>query len=141
MGYAAIYIPEFPSLAWLPVPDPSARSHAVAVVEGIAPLERIVSFNRAAKDLAYRHRDQQGAGGHLGSDPVHARSLSEEETSIDLVFEAAERFSPRVQIIASPVNAYARATPLDEAGLLLQQNANRHMLGASEMKSLFRDVP
>ena len=30
---------------------------------------------------------------------------------------------------------------LDEAGLLLQQNANRHMLGAAEMIKLFRDVP
>jgi error-prone DNA polymerase len=32
-------------------------------------------------------------------------------------------------------------TSLDEAGLLLQQNANRHMLGAAEMGNLFRDVP
>jgi error-prone DNA polymerase len=32
-------------------------------------------------------------------------------------------------------------TTLDQAGLLLQQNANRHMLGAAEMRNLFRDVP
>ena len=32
-------------------------------------------------------------------------------------------------------------TSLDEAGLLLQQNANRHLLGAAEMGNLFRDVP
>ena len=32
-------------------------------------------------------------------------------------------------------------TSLDEAGLLLQQNANRHMLGAAEMGNLFHDVP
>jgi protein ImuB len=54
MGYAAIYIPEFPALAWLRL-DSSARSHAVAIVEGTAPLERIVSFNRAAKDLGLEH--------------------------------------------------------------------------------------
>ncbi len=32
-------------------------------------------------------------------------------------------------------------TSLDEAGMLLQQNANRHMRGAAEMRNLFRDVP
>ena len=32
-------------------------------------------------------------------------------------------------------------TSLDEAGLLLQQNANRHMRGAAEMLNLFRDLP
>ena len=32
-------------------------------------------------------------------------------------------------------------TCLDEAGMLLQQNANRHMRGADEMGSLFRDLP
>ncbi|RSL18727.1 DnaE-like error-prone DNA polymerase [Edaphobacter aggregans] len=32
-------------------------------------------------------------------------------------------------------------TSLDEAGMLLQQNANRHMRGAAEMRNLFRDLP
>lgn len=32
-------------------------------------------------------------------------------------------------------------TSLDEAGLLLQQNTNRYLLGASDMARLFRDLP
>ncbi len=39
------------------------------------------------------------------------------------------------------LTAIQHKTSLDEAGLLLQQNANRHMLGAAEMTHLFRDLP
>ena len=39
------------------------------------------------------------------------------------------------------MTAIRHRTTLDEAGLLLQQNSNRHMLGAAEMNRLFRDVP
>jgi error-prone DNA polymerase len=39
------------------------------------------------------------------------------------------------------LTAIRHKTSLDQAGLLLQQNANRHMLGAAEMTSLFRDLP
>ena len=143
MGYAAIYIPEFPSLAWLRL-DPSARSHAGAVVEGTAPLERIVSFNRAAKDLGLEHGMSKVQADTSGRILFHARSLSEEETSIDLVFEAAERFSPRVQIVASPVNAYARATPL-AAILLLDQSGTEKLFGsakcfAERVRSALRDL-
>jgi len=48
MEYAAIHIPEFPVVAWLRS-DPAARSHALAVTEGTAPLQCVVSINRAAK--------------------------------------------------------------------------------------------
>ena len=54
MGYAVIYITEFPSLAWLRL-EPGARPRAIAVVDGSAPLERIVSFNRASKELGLEH--------------------------------------------------------------------------------------
>ncbi len=36
--------------------------------------------------------------------------------------------------------AIRHMTSLDKAGLRLQQNANRHMLAAAEMTSLFRDL-
>jgi protein ImuB len=74
MGYAAIYIPEFPSLAWLRL-DPSVRSHAVAVVDGTPPLERIVSFNRAAKNLGLEHGMSKVQADTSGRILFHARSL------------------------------------------------------------------
>jgi len=39
------------------------------------------------------------------------------------------------------MSAIRHHTTLDQAGLLLEQNANRHLLGASAMTKLFRDLP
>jgi error-prone DNA polymerase len=39
------------------------------------------------------------------------------------------------------MSAIRHGCTLDEAGLLLQQNSNRRMLGAKEMTTLFRDLP
>ena len=54
MEYAAIHIPEFPVVAWLRS-DTAVRSHALAVTEGIAPLQRVVSINRAARSQGVSH--------------------------------------------------------------------------------------
>jgi protein ImuB len=54
MGYAAIYIPELPTLAWIRL-QADRRAAPAAVVEGTPSLERIVSFNRAAKALGLEH--------------------------------------------------------------------------------------
>jgi len=43
--------------------------------------------------------------------------------------------------ILDVLTAIRHRTTLDEAGLLLQQNTNRHMQGVAEMKNLFRDLP
>jgi protein ImuB len=127
MGYAAIYIPEFPTLAWLRQ-DHCARGTAAAVTEGVAPLERVVSFNRAAREIGIAHGMSKVQADTSGNVFFHPRSIVEEKTALDLVFEAAERFSPRVQVIASPVNAYANAQHL-AAVLLLDQSGTETLFG------------
>ncbi len=127
MGYAAIYIPEFPTLAWLRL-ERSARAHAVAVIDGKAPLERVVSFNRAAKDLGLSHGMSKVQADTSGQILFHERSLPEEKVALDVLFEAAERFSPRVQIIASPVNGYAMGKQL-AAVLLIDQSGTETLFG------------
>ncbi len=127
MGFAAIYIPEFPTLAWLRL-EKSARAQAVAVIEGKAPLERVISFNRAAKDLGLIHgmsKVQADTSGHV---LFHFRSISEEKAALEILFEAVERFSPRVQIIASPVNGYANGKQLS-AVLLVDQSGTETLFG------------
>jgi protein ImuB len=127
MGYAAVYIPEFPTLAWLRL-DPSIRAQAVAVVEGKAPLERVISFNRASKSLGLSHGMSKVQADTSGQVIFHERSISEEKAALEILFEAAERFSPRVQIIASPVNGYAGQTQLS-AILLLDQSGTEMLFG------------
>jgi protein ImuB len=127
MGYAAIYIPEFPTLAWLRL-EKSARVHAVAVVEGKAPLERVISFNRAAKVLGLSHGMSKVQADTSGQVLFHARSVVEEKAALEVLFEAAEGFSPRVQIVASPVNNYANGRHL-AAVLLLDQSGTGTLFG------------
>jgi protein ImuB len=127
MGYAAIYIPEFPTLAWLRL-EKSARANAVAVIEGKAPLERVISFNRAAKDLGLSRGMSKVQADTSGQILFHERSLLEEKGALDVLFEAAERFSPRVQIMASPVNGYAKGKQL-AAVLLIDQSGTETLFG------------
>ena len=127
MGYAAIYIPEFPTLAWLRL-EKDARCHAVAVVEGKTPLERVVSFNRAAKDLGLCHGMTKVQADTSGRILFHERSVSAEKAALETLFAAAERFSPRVQIIASPLNNYANRQEL-AAVLLVDQTGTEKLFG------------
>lgn len=143
MGYAAIYIPEFPTVAWLRL-DSAARLSAVAVLEGKAPLERIVSFNRAGRELGLEHGMSKVQADTSGQVHFHTRSIAEENEALDLVFEAAEGFSPRVQIIASPTNGYAKSKQL-AAVLLLDQTGTEKLSGdamsfAKKLRSTLRDL-
>lgn len=127
MGYAAIYIPEFPTLTWLRL-ERSARTQAVAVIEGKAPLERVISFNRAAKKLGLTHGMSKVQADTSGQVLFHLRCMREEKAALEILFEAAERFSPRVQIIASPVNGYANGKQL-AAVLLVDQSGTETLFG------------
>ncbi len=91
MGYAAVYIPEFPTAAWLRM-EPNARAHAAAVIEGTAPLERVVSFNKAAAELGLFHGMSKVQADTSGQVLFHARSLQEEKAAMEGLFEAVERF-------------------------------------------------
>lgn len=125
MGYVAIHIPEFPTLAWLRW-DTDARPRPAAVIEGKPPLERVVSFNRAAKELGLIRGMSRIQAETSGQVLFHPRSISEEREALNLVFQVVERFSPRVQIIASPVNAYAGGQHL--AAMLLADQSGTELL-------------
>ena len=130
MGFASIYIPEFPALAWLRL-DASERARASAVVEGSAPLERVISFNRAARELGLEHGMSKVQADTSGQVLFHPRSMAEEQSAMDAVFEAADLFSPRVQIVASPLNGYGSARQL-AAVLLLDQTGTERLFGDAE---------
>ncbi len=130
MGYAAIYIPEFPTVALLRL-EKQATNQAVAVIEGKPPLERVISFNQAANDLGLCHGISKVQAETYDQVVFRPRSVAEEKAAFEQAFEVAERFSPRVQCIASPVNNYANATPL-AAVLLLDQSGTGTLFGDAQ---------
>jgi protein ImuB len=130
MGFAAIHIPEFPTLAWLRA-EPGARTQAVAVVEGAAPLERVVSFNRAAKALGLEHGMSKVQADTSAQVRFRSRSMAEEQAAMETVLATVEGFSPRVQMIASPVNGYAGAKQ-PAAVVLLDQAGTEKLFGDAQ---------
>jgi error-prone DNA polymerase len=58
-----------------------------------------------------------------------------------LATNGAKMATPIEREVLDVMSAIRHHTTLDQAGLLLDQNANRHLLGASAMTKLFRDLP
>ena len=101
VSFAAVHIPEFPIAAWQRS-FPELRSQPCVVLEGVPPQERVVSRCERAKAAGIEHgmsKVQAEAGCPV---VFRSRQIDEEKTAFALAVEVAERFSPRVEAIASP---------------------------------------
>jgi protein ImuB len=130
MEYAAIHIPEFPVVAWLRL-DAAVRFHALAITEGIAPLQRVVSINRAAKSQGVSRGTSKVQAEATGPLLFRNRSISEETAAFEDVLEIAERFSPRIEALAGPLNSYAQARTLS-VSLLIDRTGTETLFGTAE---------
>ena len=134
MEYAAIHIPEFPVVAWLRS-DAAMRSHALAVTEGIAPLQRVVSINRAARSQGVSRGMSKVQAEATGPLLFRNRSLAEETATFEDVLEIAERFSPRIEALAGPLNSYAQAQALC-VSLLIDRTGTETLFGTAKQYAL-----
>jgi protein ImuB len=130
MEYAAIHIPEFPVVAWLQSDD-AARSHALAVIEGIAPLQRVVSINRAARSQGVSRGMSKVQAEATGPILFRNRSIAEETANFEDVLEIAERFSPRIEALSGPLNSYAQTHTLS-VSLLIDRTGTETLFGTAE---------
>jgi protein ImuB len=130
MDYAAIHIPEFPVVAWLRS-DSGVRLRAQAVIEGTAPLQRVVSINRAAKAQGVSRGISKVQAEATGPLLFRNRCIEEETAAFQVALEVAERFSPRIQALAEPSNQYAQAHKLS-VSLLLDRTGTETLFGSAE---------
>jgi protein ImuB len=130
MEYAAIHIPEFPVVAWLRS-DSTVRLNALAVIEGTAPLQRVVSINRAAKTQGVSRGISKVQAEATGSILFRDRCIEEETAAFQVALEVAERFSPRIEALAGPSNQYAQAHTLS-VSLLLDRTGTETLFGNAE---------
>ena len=130
MEYAAIHIPEFPVVAWLRS-DAVVRSHALAVTDGIAPLQRVVSINRAARSQGVSRGMSKVQAEATGPLLFRNRSVAEESAAFEDVLEIAERFSPRIEALSGPLNNYAQAHTLS-VSLLIDRTGTETLFGTAE---------
>ncbi len=129
MPYVAIHIPEFPIAAWLR--NAPSLSGALAVLEGVAPQEKIVALNPMARKAGLARGMGKAQAETMCATVFRARQVPEEELAFAAAAEIAERFSPRVQALASPANAYGCADSL-AASLLVDASGTQTLFGDLE---------
>ena len=130
MSFAAIHIPEFPVAAWQRI-FPELRSQACAVLEGVPPQEKVVSRCEKARAAGVEHgmSKVQAEAGCMAV--FRLRQMEEETAAYALAVDIAERFSPRVEALASPFNAYAEAHRLAVV-LLIDSSGTGTLFGSAE---------
>ncbi|MBI2678949.1 MAG: DNA polymerase Y family protein [Candidatus Koribacter versatilis] len=120
--FAALYIPDLPVEAIVRA-QPALREHAVAVLAGKPPLEKVMAANERARSLgiapgmtrleaeSYRGGTEKGAEGGAENVRLLSRSPAQEAATYAALLDAACAFSPRVEATA------ADTVVLDLAGL------------------------
>jgi protein ImuB len=111
VGYAAVYIPDFPAAACMRL-RADLQTKAFAVLEGKPPLQKLVSLNLQAKAMRLANGISKVQAEALGLTLFHDRSLRDEEIAFQVARVVMERFSPRIQVIAGPLNNYANEQSL-----------------------------
>ena len=108
VSFTAIHIPEFPITAWQRN-SPELRSQPCVVLEGVSPQEKVVSCCDKARVAGIEHGMSKTQAEASFSAHFRLREAKEEKAAYADALEIAERFSPRIEAIASPLNAYAEA--------------------------------
>lgn len=130
MGYAAVYIPEFPSAACMRL-HTHLQSKAFAILEGKPPLQKLVSLNLQAKAMRLENGMSKVQAEASGLKLFHDRLLRDEENAFQSACEVLERFSPRIQVIAGPTNNYANEQSLS-VRVVLDQTGTDRLFGSPE---------
>lgn len=111
MSFTAIHIPEFPIAAWQRT-SADLRSQPCVVLEGIPPQEKVLSLCGRARAAGLEHGMSKAQAEAGFTARFRLRQMQEEQAAYAMAVEIVERFSPRIQAIASPMNAYAKAQRL-----------------------------
>jgi protein ImuB len=130
VSFTAIHIAEFPATAWRRA-CPGLGSEPLVVVEGVPPQEKVVSLSESAKAIGIEHGMSKVQAEAGGSFCCRARQIDEETQAFAEAVEIADRFSPRIESIASPANAYAAGRHLS-ASLLIDSSGIGTLFGTDE---------
>ena len=128
--FAAVVLPEFPAMALL-CAVPELRVRALAVVDGTAPQEFIISLNQAAKAAGLQHGMSKVQAEAVGAALFLKRQIAEERKAFFAAIKVAERFSPRVEALGSPENGYG-GEQRPAATLLLDSRGMSRLFGNAE---------
>ena len=94
--YAAIHAAEFPAQAILRM-RPDLRSKPIAILDGIAPQERVCSFNQQARKRGIVRSMSRLEVEEVNKVCVLSRSIETERAARSVLLECISHFSPRIE--------------------------------------------
>ncbi|MGA8086619.1 MAG: DNA polymerase Y family protein [Terracidiphilus sp.] len=94
--YAAIYAADFPAQAIVRL-RPDLRAHAVVILDGVAPHERVCSLNLHARKRRVAPGMTRLEVEELGGIYVQSRSIETERAARMILLESVSQFSPRIE--------------------------------------------
>lgn len=107
--YLCLHVRDFPVQAELRIHS-ELRGQAVAVLDGDPPLETIFSLNDPARRLGLEFGMSRLQAESFGSISLRFRAKHQEDLAFRILMQCAERFSPRVEVLASPTESVSAAT-------------------------------
>jgi protein ImuB len=113
--YLCLHVRDFPVQAEVRV-CPELRGRAVAVLDGTPPLETVFSLNGQARRLGLRlgmsrvQAESFISNSNSNRISLHMREKHQEDSAFRVLMECAERFSPRIEVLASPTENVSGAT-------------------------------
>jgi protein ImuB len=96
MPFACIYVPNFPVAAALRV-EPELQAHAIAIVEGKPPLEKILAVNEEATRLGIAPGMTKAQAELCSELALRPRSTLQESAAHAALLDCAQSFSPCVE--------------------------------------------
>ncbi len=96
MPFACIYVPNFPIAAVLRA-EPELQAHPLAILEGKAPLEKIIAVNEPAKRLAIAPGLTKAQAELCSELALRPRSTLQEPSAHAALLDCAQSFSPCVE--------------------------------------------
>src|SRR5208282_3115642 len=99
--YLCLHVRDFPVQAEVRV-RPELRGRAVAVLDGDPPLETVFSLNDPARKLGLEFGMSRLQAESFDNISLRSRVKQQEEVAFRILMQCAERFSPRIEVLASP---------------------------------------
>lgn len=127
MSFAAIHLPEFPIAAWL-LDEAELKTQPLVLLDGIPPLETVASFNASAQALHIVHGMTKAQAETTCLAYFRARDPKQELRAFEGILQAVDKFTPRVEPVASPKNGYAGQHRL-AVELLLDSSGTSSLFG------------
>ena len=121
--YLCLHLRDFATQALVRL-EPERRERAVALLGGDPPFETVFALNQSARDLGLASEMSRLQAESFDGVSVSARVKQREDSAFLIFMKSAERFSPRIEVLASPTESTSGAT------LILDASGSGRLFGA-----------